>query len=587
MRIELFRAKIMIIVALVLLSPYVSFMIKGGDSFLSIFDGLDSNHVNLKVSADNYHNLNDVSSFPQPVGGVPLHKDLIPSLQSLLFRTFSPLAADVINRIIISLVAFISMLLLLSQLNPKINSDKLEWLWAVGLSLAYALCRYWPYAGISVAGLPLVFYAYLRADRKTLISILLAMFYAWYSSLALVGMFLIAVLCILELIQLASHKGSMKRILLIISLAISYIFFNYAMVISVIDPLFVSHRAEFNLVATYPSVKEAAIFAWQTFMFNAGHNGGFPTLIIISYLLSGIALFIKTRKIPKLSLYFFAAYILLIIISFVFNNQLTVAYQQKIPVLSMLQLQRFYWLVLPIQYILFYYALKAIRGLGWKRLAIFILFLQVGLLFYKINYNTKQMIKPLIGKSTPIPNYNEFYSQNLMREIRDYIDKPQNSYRVGSVGLYPAIALYNGFYTVDGYYSEGYPLEHKHKMAQVLEKELAKNETLWSTFHDWGSVCYLFSDDIDRKIGYNGGYAPPIIRKTDNVVIDDLQLNTSLLQEMNCQYIMSALQIKNAQNIGLSLERTFEREDSPYRIYLYKITATDNHKYELTRIINE
>jgi hypothetical protein len=208
-----------------------------------------------------------------------------------------------------------------------------------------------------------------------------------------------------------------------------------------------------------------------------------------------------------------------------------------------------------------------------RKVLTIILVLQIGILYYHINHNTKQVVKKVIGMENRNISYNQFYSSDLFEDIKNFINKPQDSYRVVSVGLYPAVPLFNGFYTIDGYYSEGYPLEHKKIMGKMQEEELKKNPALASTFYDWGSPCYLFSDDIDKKIGYSGDYGPPIIRKDSNIEINDLKIDSKILRQMNCQYAFSAVPIKNANEIGFFLEKSFENKESPYKIYLYSIRA--------------
>ena len=84
-------------------------------------------------------------------------------------------------------------------------------MWVNGIALAYGLCYIWPYAGISVFGLPLIFYIYITSDEKPLRSILISAFYAWYSDLALVGMFLLVVLAIYELVQIITKSFRPKE----------------------------------------------------------------------------------------------------------------------------------------------------------------------------------------------------------------------------------------------------------------------------------------------------------------------------------------------------------------------------------------
>ena len=58
-----------------------------------------------------------------------------------------------------------------------------------------------------------------------------------------------------------------------------------------------------------------------------------------------------------------------------------------------------------------------------------------------------------------------------------------------------------------------------------------------------------------------------------NPVINQLELNTERLKEMNCKYIFSAAYLNNSEELGLTLLRDepFETEDSWYHIYVYKL----------------
>ena len=95
-------------------------------------------------------------------------------------------------------------------------------------------------------------------------------------------------------------------------------------------------------------------------------------------------------------------------------------------------------------------------------------------------------------------SFHQFYSPELFAEIKDHIGKPQQSYRVVSLGMHPGIALYNGFYLADGYLSD-YPLEYKHRFRKVIAAELAKNEDIKDYFDGWGARCYLFSAELDKR----------------------------------------------------------------------------------------
>ena len=89
----------------------------------------------------------------------------------------------------------------------------------------------------------------------------------------------------------------------------------------------------------------------------------------------------------------------------------------------------------------------------------------------------------------------KFFSPSLFTEIRSHIGRPSADYRVACIGFPPSIALYNGFYTVDGYWVN-YPFEYKRRFRRIIADELAKKSGLQTYFDQWGSRCYVFSAEL-------------------------------------------------------------------------------------------
>ena len=146
------------------------------------------------------------------------------------------------------------------------------------------------------------------------------------------------------------------------------------------------------------------------------------------------------------------------------------------------------------------------------------------------------------------------------------IGKDQKTYKVGCIGLHPAVPRYNGFYMVGGYASI-YSLEYKKKFREVIEKELEKIPLLKNKFDYWGNRCYLFSSELYGKWNHKD----KIISKYNSFSINKLDFNIEKLKKLSCNYILSTVEINNYTENSLSFERAFELNDLPYRIYLYKI----------------
>ncbi len=161
--------------------------------------------------------------------------------------------------------------------------------------------------------------------------------------------------------------------------------------------------------------------------------------------------------------------------------------------------------------------------------------------------------------------YRTFVSEELFQEIEEAIGRPKDSYKVASVGLYPSVPLLNGFCCIDGY-SNNYDVEYKHAFREIIAGELAKKKNIRTYFDDWGNRCYIFSAELGRN------YFFP---KDEDTKIKKLKLNPEALKALGCEYIFAGVEISKPGDIGLSLLGEFERDGSPYRIWVYQVTSGD------------
>ena len=166
--------------------------------------------------------------------------------------------------------------------------------------------------------------------------------------------------------------------------------------------------------------------------------------------------------------------------------------------------------------------------------------------------------------STVSPSYSQFYDEDLFLQIAKDINMPQDySVKVVSVGMFPSIASYNGFWSLDGYMSS-YSLDYKHSFRRVISKELEKDDAIKKYFDDWGSRCYVFSSELyKRKNQYLCG--------KDEMGINDLDLSIAELRDLGCQYIFSSVDIINYEELGLSFINQYTTDKSYWKIRVYKI----------------
>jgi hypothetical protein len=107
---------------------------------------------------------------------------------------------------------------------------------------------------------------------------------------------------------------------------------------------------------------------------------------------------------------------------------------------------------------------------------------------------------------------------------------------------------------------------------KIIEKELEKRESLKKGFHINAKRCYVLVSELHGTKATRGlAYTRGITGKENNLKIKSLDLNTKALKEMGGEYIFSAVEILNYQENQLQFEKVFERKDSPWKIYLYKV----------------
>jgi hypothetical protein len=239
--------------------------------------------------------------------------------------------------------------------------------------------------------------------------------------------------------------------------------------------------------------------------------------------------------------------------------------KQQFTILRTIQLSRFHWLNPLLWYLLFAVSLAIVqKGISFeynkielgKAIAVGLILLQLFILF---PYNWE--VVSVSESSTEHATYNQFYATGIFQQIKDDIGSPQDSYKILNIGFHPAISQFNGFYTLDGYFNN-YPLEYKHRFRNIISYELAKNDEIREYFDGWGSRCYV----LTAELGLNF-----FCTKDDTLILNDLELNTTALHEMDCSYIFSAVNITNAVDNDLQLNGVYENPQSIWRIFLYEV----------------
>jgi hypothetical protein len=535
-------------------SPY---FILGENAHMRVHDNLDSNIAWYKVLANSGQLFGPVGAvIPQIINGLPRNAFGTEFSGIVwLHALFPSIYAYGLSQLITRVFAFIGMYLLLKT---HVMREK-EWAWIrIGVALAFALTPFWPSGMLSTLGMPLALWAFLniRAGRRSWVDYLVLTLLPLYSGLVLGFFFFLSALGIWWLVDALRYKRwNLRFLAAIIYMTVLYLAVDYRLVHSLLFSEEPTSRDEYFHADL--SFWRAVRLTFKNYILGHTHVMTVHGLVILPITLFALYFVGKRKKWRQEKLFLFLH---------VLNFALSLWYAfwfyrgwlpltERFDLLNKFNFARYHFLRPMVIYVLFALSLRIIwqHAKAWKNVVWLALALQ---LFILSIFNEEIMYQNK-------PSFRQFYAEKQFAEIKRYIARPVDTYRVASIGIHPAIAQYNGFYTLDTY-NNFYPLEYKHQFRQIIAPELAKNQTLRKYFDKWGGRCYLFVDELGKHY---------MFKKNSKKKIQHLELNTDVFRKMGGRYIFSALPIENAAQNQLRLEKVFHSKESAWTIYLYKVAS--------------
>jgi Protein of unknown function (DUF6044) len=179
------------------------------------------------------------------------------------------------------------------------------------------------------------------------------------------------------------------------------------------------------------------------------------------------------------------------------------------------------------------------------------------------------------------PTYRQFFAQEQFARIAAFIGRPQSSYRVMSLGMYPSVPLYNGFHCLDGYEPD-HSLEYHRAFRQIIAPELERSQQACDAhdpragdpapfncrmyFDTWGGRCYLPASELPAADRY-------CQTREKGGEIDRLEIDRTSFRDWGGMYILSAVRILQAEECGLRLLEVFDGppHQTAWRIHLYEV----------------
>jgi|MDSW01.1.fsa_nt_gb hypothetical protein len=552
---------VFVLLAIHLLIP----VFQWGDSHIAIHDNLDSSFVYYEILAQNNALLTLRNVMVSGIFG-EIESWTFGRLWGyrLIRAVFEPLAAYNILIIIQTLTAFIGMFWFASRFLVQYN----KWRYEISafVSLAFAVLPFWPFGGLTVAGLPLVaatIASGLHDKSIKWVYAVLLLFVASFSIFVLSWIFYIPlVLLVLAYFTVCEGWSAVRQAwaylgLFIIALLLTRwiefapVFFNEAE----------SIRSEF--VRQREGMVEALKIGVRHFIKGQYHAYSFHEIIfLLGALAVGVLLY--KRQLPSLLFAFLA--VLCVTSSFLFGvykwsgaNLL----EEYIPLLRQINWGRFFWLSPFFWWSLAALCVGILAPQTHKHAKVFVVALCV-LILAQYALSTKRsdfLIEEVRGN----PSYTEFFAPSLFTQIKNDLDIPADKYVV-AVGMHPSVLQYNGFHTLDGYISVA-PLAKKQLFQEIMAPEVEKNPVLKDYIDNWGARLYILSNDLYTQSGTSIAQA----YKNKNYEIYNLDIRYDLLRDNNVSHLISAVPIRDYKEKNIAYAGNYTDDKSVWEIYVYCI----------------
>lgn len=548
---------VVLITAIIYILPY---LVLGTNVYIRLHDNLEGEWIWLKVLRDSHlaYTLNPYSIVPQVMKGMP--RSVYPtglSVNMFLVELLGTFRAYIASSFLVRIIGFIGMTLLLKDYFIRERESRyIVWMCALSFSV---LSLFIPF-GISLMGQPLLLWAFLNlhSNQRLRISYLTIILFPLYSSVVWLLLPFGTLLFVTGIYFW--HKSTLNKhyVTGVFLLGVVFIIVNLPIISTeFIHGDFIPHRNAYNLyMFDKPDITGAVGEALIEFFIAHYHAA---TILSTVYLVS--LLLVIRRNTPLIRAIFIGITCICLFQGFYSYGEYWLGGESEL--LKSFRFNRFQML-LPFLWMLVFalslYKMKDSRVL--KSFVVPFLFISLVLALFGndelfLNYRT------LTGHQK-FPGFENYMAPRQFEDIKQYIAKPVNSYYVASFGLSPTIAQYNGFYTLDGLMSV-YDLRYKEQFRKIFAGEIEKSKDIKQYFDGWGNRCYIYSSELGiLHPAYNcDKYTPRSVEHFD--------FNAKAFADLGGRYLISAVNIKNAEQQHLHLEGIFNDNTSWWTIYLYSV----------------
>jgi hypothetical protein len=510
---------------------------------------------------------------PPIMNGIP--RDALRSGLSVTILVFnllrdSPLVAYLVHEALVRVAALLGMYWLLRRYGLARPEQRGL---AAAVALLWAALPVYSIWGLTVLGQPLLLRAALRlrdGSANVLDWLVCAAFPLW-SSFVLVGPFIAVVWGVWLLLDLARRgrrawpatwRGVGGVGLLMVSYALVEWRLFYSLLIS---NEFVAHREAFDLERLLTQGLGVGLLD-AVRLFWLGHYHASPFFkggIVLAVLIVLRQLASEPRRQLARQVGVGLAAVAALCLVAGFAPQVSMRLQNRLPLLHAFTISRFYFL-LALPWVLL--LVLAVRQLPVGRLAYVLVAVQL-LPALAANPEFTNNLLALVGRPRAnAPGYAAFVAPGLLRQVQVTIAARTGqlppSYRVACLGLPPAVAQYNGFYTLDSYQTL-YPLAYKQAFRPIIAGELAKSQALATYFDAWGNRCYVLSAELGRNF---------LVGKAPARTVQHFAFDAVAFRRLGGRYLLSAVRLAHPEESGLRLLSVFNDSQAYWQLHVYEAT---------------
>lgn len=585
------------------------YLVLGEGSYVQVHDQLDGEVLNYIYQA-RYLGQGDV--IPEFMNGMDKAAMLPPApLGVLLYWVFPPFAAFAVMHWLCLIAGFLGMY----GLGKKLGlTAEISWVTAI----LFCYIPFYPVYGLAALGQPMLVLCGLGLReggaapgkkctfRSSFLGVAL---YAAASSLTLVGYAWVGLglLWALGLAVLALTQTGLKRkealhaslrvgsgVLVLLSV---YLLTNLELLRSLSGEGFTTHRQEMVLQAAQQPLAQLKELLFTGGAYSPVYSAGILAALLLLTLAAGVRAFAAKRgkgllkpetqtgvclsKAWKLAALIFCGALLAVL----WNCGPVVELRISIGgMVTYFQADRVYW-IFPFAWMLVLgYTLEGLRRLGspgrersgsaGRLLAAAaglcgaVLVAAEGLQILRDSTFNKNIRLMLLEDYRQV-TWESIYMEDVFARIDEVIGEDKDSCSVVSLGIYPSVALYNGYTCADGY-SNNYDLAYKHLFRQIMAAELEENEETRRYFDDWGNRLYL----AGAPYGING-----MVGKGQSGYTE-LDYDLDAMYALNIRYLLAAAPVElssaSLENTSLKLEPAegspFSGDTGYYEVWVYRLT---------------